>query len=74
MRIATYKLKVTVKDGKATLDQSTKELVDNGDGTEFDETKISLKANEVAEHNRVEITTVESMGDGDKFVELKYVI
>lgn len=74
-KIVTYHVKGKVGDnGKITLDHSTKELIDDGSTTDFDEAKIALKAQEVSNFNKTEQSMCEQMGKGEYTVEYKLIV
>ena len=76
MKIQTFNIKVKITGGGKIheLDQASKTLSDNGDSNQFDEGRIALKAQEIAEFNRNEIAIVKSMGDGDYNIDFKLII
>ena len=75
MKIQTFSIKALVNLAKeVTLEHSTKKMTDNGDGTQFDEGKIALKAQEVAEFNRNEQEIVKSFGEGEYTIDFKLIV
>lgn len=75
MKIQTFTVKAKVtEDKEVTLELNTKVLSDNGDDTSFDESKIALKAQEVAEHNNQEKAIIAEMGPGDYTIDYKLIV
>jgi hypothetical protein len=74
MKIQTFKLTARVKDKKVETLDTTRELIDEGNGTEFEESKIAFKAQEVAQFNSTEVESIKQMGDGDYTIEFKLIV
>ena len=74
-KIITQKVKCEVlTDGTHRLIESSREIIDNGDNSHFDEDKIALKAQEVAEWNNKEITIAKSFGAGETYIDFKLIV
>lgn len=73
-KIQTFSVKAIVKDGKLEADYLNKALVSDGDGTEFEEARIALKAQEVAQANKSEQEMIKSFGDGEYTMDFKLIV
>ncbi len=73
-KIQTFKVKAKVVNGKLEVDYLTKKMESDGTGTDFDESRIALKAQEVAEANKSELEMIKSFGDGDYELDFKLIV
>lgn len=76
-KIKLFSVKATVKNAKATIDHSTRKASETENlmaEENFNEENIAKKAQEVATFNNIEITTIESMGDDDYWIDFKIIV
>lgn len=74
-RIQLFKVKAKVDaHGKVTADYLTKVLDSDGEGTNFDDSRIALKAQEVSEFNKTELEMIKSFGEGEYTIDFKLIV
>ena len=74
MKIQTFTVKATVKNGEIILKPETKKMTSEGEGTDFEEKDIPRKAQEISEFNRTESDSIKGMGDGEYTIEHKLIV